>query len=158
MAQNPYEAPEARVADRAVAAAPRPREVSLACRILWVIFVLSFFTLNTTVRGEWWKSPGASDDAAELGYIGIVVVTAIFSALFALLIWQMGRRRNWARWGLLVFVIVGGVTLAGDFSRSISQTPIAAVFDVVALSFEIWACYLIFRGPGARWFAARDHG
>lgn len=154
MAQNPYEPPEAPVADPVAANVPRPPEVALACRILWIVFVLGFVTLLPSIRGEWWMSPGLSGDDAS-GLAAGLVMALILSALFAYFVWWISRGRNWARWALLAYLIFGLLVMVADFPRSISETPIAAVLDVVMAIAEVWACHLLFRGPGAAWFSPK---
>lgn len=152
MAQNPYEPPEAPVADPAAANVPRPPEVALACRILWIVFVLGFVTLLPSVRGEWWLPHDGGDDSAMAASM---VMAGVLSAIFAFFVWYTGRGRNWARWALLAYLIFGWIVMVADFPRSVSATPIAALLDVVMAVTEVWACHLLFRGPGAAWFSQK---
>jgi hypothetical protein len=153
MAQNPYEAPSAAVDDPAVAMAPRPPQVTLAIRILWITFGVSLITMHPSIRGDWWNMPGTAS-ATESGLMaGVVVASLIFSAIGATLIWLTGRGRNWARWALLALLIIGWLVTISDFSRSIVETPIAAIADVLIAAAELWACYLLFQGAGAAWFS-----
>lgn len=154
MAQNPYEPPEAPVADPAAFMAPRPPEVALACRILWIVFVLGFVTLLPSIRGEWWLSTGSVGDEPS-GLAAGLVMAVILSALFAIFMWWTSLGRNWARWALLGYLIFGWLVMVTDFPRSIAETPIAAFLDVVMAITEVWACHLLFRGPGAAWFSPK---
>lgn len=155
MAQNPYEAPEAHVADPVVVTAPRPSEVALACRILWIVFVLGFLTMLPAIRGEWWLVYSTGSDDGEAGLVAGLVMAVIFGGLFATFVWYTGRGRNWARWALLAYLIFGWIVLVTDFPRSISTTPVAAFLDLVMAVVEVWACRLLFRGPGAAWFSKK---
>jgi hypothetical protein len=148
MAHNPYNAPSSTVQDPPFPIVPRPPEVTRACRILWAIFVLSFVTLHPAIRGRWWVIPNAEDIAPAF----MISVSIVFAVVYAVLVWLTGRRRNWARWALLVFVVVTTLIAAGDLPRSFSETPIAAVADVCFTLAEVWAFRLIFSGRGAEWF------
>lgn len=155
MAQNPYEAPEAHVADPVVAMAPRPPEVALACRILWIVFVLGFLTMLPSIRGEWWMLYASESGGAGAGLVAGLMMASIFGAIFATFVWFTGRGRNWARWALLAYLIFGWIVLVIDFPRSISITPVAAFLDLIIAVVEVWPCRLLFRGPGAAWFSRR---
>lgn len=150
MAQNPYQAPESQVADPVTQQGPPPPEVSLACRILWISLGASLVTMLPAIRGEWWAPQGTED------FAGIAAVTIGFAlamiALYAWLVWMVSQGRNWARWALLACFVLGWFVWLSDMPRSIAETPLAALADTLIALAEVWACYLLFRGPGAAWF------
>lgn len=151
MAQNPYEAPESRVADPIAPEVPRPAEVTRAVRILWISLAASLVTMLPVIRGNWWAAEGG-DSMPDAGPV-IVGFALLMFAVSAWLVWMVSRGRNWARWTLLVLFVVGWLFLLTDFSRSITETPLAALADALIAAAEVWACYLLFSGAGAAWFA-----
>ncbi len=154
MAHNPYRAPESAVHD--VASAARPRPVALACRILWVVLVLSLITLHPEIRGEWWIfSPGDQtsneavpeseallQDLERMWPALIVGLTVVFAALYGFLVWTTGKGHNWARWLLLAFVLGTTAMAAPDYGRSLEETPLAFAADICLTTGEVWAFWL----------------
>jgi hypothetical protein len=155
MAQDPYKAPAAPVGKREATedAAPRPPQVTLACRILWVTLVLGAATMHPSVRGEWWAE-GAEGDAglADAALIGGLFLAVVFLAIFAVLLFLTGRRENWARWTMLGLLAFGWLMGLYDLPRSFAATPGAALTDMLIAAAELWASYLLFLSPGAAWF------
>jgi hypothetical protein len=151
MADDLYSAPRAVVQDPALDAAPRPREVTYACAILWVVFFLNLLSLHPEFRGDWWAAP-ESDPVDGTDYISYFAVMALFEGIDALLIWLISRRHNWARWTLLILALVTTVVLAFDLPESFSETPAAAIADVLLILAEFWALRLLFFGAGTEWF------
>jgi hypothetical protein len=149
MPHNPYSAPSSTVQDPP--AAPRPPEATRALQILWVTFVITFVTMLPAIRGEWWVVP----DAEEGDGIFVILVTGLFAAVYGVLIWLTGRRRNWARWALLVFIAGTTALAAPDLPRTFAETPAAAIADVCIALAELWAFRLLLFGPGAEWFRDR---
>jgi hypothetical protein len=134
-------------------AVPRPAQVVLACRILWVTLALSAMTLHPTIRGEWWAEGVEGDPGlASAALIGGLFLAVVFLALFGVLLYLTGRRENWARWTMLGLLAFGWLTGLYDLSRSFSETPAAAVTDMLIATAEFWASYLLFLSPGAAWF------
>lgn len=153
MERNPYTPPVAAVHDPQVAAPPKPPEVTRACRIFWVVFAISLMTLHPAIRGEWWTA--FDEGAGSIGMTSGIVLLAVSSIVYAVLIVLVGRRHNWARWVLLGYVLLGSFVLVAEFDRSLSETPFAAVMDVLTTLAESWALCLLFFGAGARWFRWR---
>jgi len=155
MAQDPYRTPGAPVGRREAAedAAPRPEQVSLACRILWVTTLLSAATLHPSVRGEWWIGDASVDEeTAGAMLTGGLIMAGLFFGLFAAMLYLTGRRRNWARWVLLALLALGWVMWLTDLPRSFAETPGAALADTLISAAELAAGYLLFLSPGAAWF------
>ena len=134
-------------------AAPRPPQVGLACRILWVTLVLGAATLHPSFRGEWWMEGAEGNaDAGDALLAGGLFMSAVFFAIFAALLFLTGRRENWARWATLAFLAFGWLMGLYDLPRSFAETPGAALTDLMIAAAELWACYLLFLTPGAAWF------
>jgi hypothetical protein len=134
-------------------AAPRPPQVGLACLILWVTLFLSAATLHPSIRGEWWmEGAEGSAEAGEALLAGGLFISGVFFAIFGALLFLTGRRENWARWGMLAFLVFGWLMGLYDLPRSFSETPGAALTDIMIAAAEMWASYLLFLSAGAAWF------
>jgi hypothetical protein len=150
MTTDPYKAPKAQVADVDVGPdlASRPASVTLACRLLWVTLALGVLSLVPEVRTGLWvgleKTPGA--------VVFMVGFVAAMTLIEAWLIRLVARRHGWARWALLVYLIVGWLMTFSDFSVSIEQGMIAVVIDLVCGVAEMVAAGLLFLSAGRMWF------
>ena len=145
MDHNPYRPPDAVVTDRAPQ--PKPPQVRQACRILWAMMVLGLISLHPSIRGEWWAAPSGVEAADVPGAAGIALAIALtlgiaLTLFFAGLVVLVGRRHNWARWTLLVYLVLGWVVLALELPTSVMETPLAATIDLLSAAAEAWACYL----------------
>jgi len=152
MTTDPYKAPKAPVADVDIGqdAVPRPASVTLACRLLWATLALGVLSLVPGVRTGLWvdleKVPGAV--ALMLGFVAAMLL------IEAWLIRLVARCHGWARWGLLVYLIVGWLMTFSDFSASIEQGMIAVVIDLVTGAAEMLAMGLLFLSAGRTWFGS----
>jgi hypothetical protein len=117
------------------------------------VFILSLLTLHPSVRGDWWLGgeeveAGFEDTALVIG----IMVAGLFSGLYMGFVVLIGRRHNWARWAMAVFLLIGWIMLAVDLPTSIGETPAGAVADLLRAGAEGWAGCLLFTEAAARWF------
>lgn len=150
--QNPYEPPQAHVADAAdIVRGPRPQAVRRAVMAFWIGWTLGLLTLIPGVRENVWDNP-------EIPAGVTLAVAIVFGAFSAWLIVMVGRGRNWARWAWLVYIAVTYVLMASDPSGWERQGPVALAADMMSLVLDGYGCYLIFSGEGARWFSGGAAG
>jgi hypothetical protein len=157
VALDPYKPPAARVEDRGEdeELAGRPRQVTLACYILVVAVVIG---LAAWLPDSFREMADAAHDGEEVGeaflYVAIVLA-AIFTVAYGVLIYLIGRRNNFARWALLFLLALGWLVTAGYFFETLEESAIEAAAEVVVVAAELWACYLLFLSPAAAWFKPR---
>jgi hypothetical protein len=152
---SPYAPPKTTVKDKPDVIPPRPAQITLAIRILWVGMFAGLVGLFPWIRGEWWlNADGSTPEAA--GLVFGIVLAVIFLGIGILFYVFIGRRHNWARWGLLVYLLIGWIIQAFDLPETIDKMPLAAAIDIVIVLSELWACYLLFLSPGAKWFKRQD--
>lgn len=125
-------------------------------RVVWFerLFYASAFLSVIGIGLEW---------ANGIHAVGFVLMYATL-CLQVWLIWQAARRRkNWARWMLLVFFLVwviSNIMDAGLNSRSPNWEPPAIPQQAVKLAkilLEDIGLILIFTGSARRWFHPRHH-
>ena len=144
--ENPYQPPQARVADAAeLARGPRPPAVRRALIAFWIGWVLSFLTLIPGVREGFWDDP-------EVPVAVPLVMAMLLGTFSAWIIVMVGRGRNWARWTLVVYIALTYVLVALDPAGWEKQGPLALGVDAVTLVLDLYGCYLILTGESARWF------
>ena len=100
MSHNPYAPPTAAVADPPPISIPRPREVAVAVRLLWLSFGLG---LSSAIWRQSWVDPFEMT-------VGLVSV-GFYGAILAWLIFKFGRGRNWARIVYTVLLLFGYVSV-----------------------------------------------
>jgi hypothetical protein len=149
--RSPYEPPKTTVEDRLDLIPPQPPQIARALRLLWAVVIASGISLLPVIRGRWWIEPGQTLSAAQSLAFAMVVATISFGIMISFIV-LVGRRKNWARWILLAFLMVGWITVAIDMAQTLSATPFAGAIDFLVTIAELWAAYLLFLSPGAQWF------
>jgi hypothetical protein len=125
---------------------PKPAVIDKATFLLWLS--LGVGGLKTAL--DWPHLQAMSRSTTFL------VCTMVFTfAVLALLYWNVGQGRNWARITLLVLFIIGVVPalliLRSDFQRS----AVIAILGAIQTLFQIYALWLVFTVPGRNWFTSR---
>lgn len=146
MTPNRYAPPGADVADPDTA--PPPRAVQRACRLVIASLLLGLFTL---VPGVAAKAP----DDVPVPFLVTLALLAIFGGLTVWLVVNVHRGVNWARWALLVYLVLGWVLVGMQFNDEFMRSPISGMIEVACFALEVAACWLLFVGGGAAWFAAQ---
>lgn len=137
MNDNRYAPPKALVADSTMTADERSEiggpALRLAARLLWG--GISLGLLSTVLS---WNDLTAN--APQGAMVGVLTFT--FSIL-ALLTYNIGRARNWARIVMLVFMILGLPSLAG-LPAIFQRAPLLASLSVVQTVIQLSAMGIVF--------------
>ena len=141
MPSNPYQPPGAEVADAPQVLAPRPPTVRLACQLVLAAFALGLVTLLPGVDVP------RPEDAALPG-----VFVAIFGVITLWLTYATYQGRNWARWALLAYLILGWFLVSGELVSDFERAPLVGSLNLAAVVMELAAVWLLFAGAGAKWF------
>lgn len=127
------------------AANARPPSVSKAVRLLWAAFAI-----------------GPARAALEFARLSdmasppFVFVVQLFTfAVMALLVLQIGRRRNWARIVWTVLFVLGLPFSVKPLIESLQMTPVSGILGVVQVALQAVATVLLFTFEARAWFAAR---
>jgi hypothetical protein len=148
MTPNPYAPPGAEVADPVHGRPSPPPSVRNACLLILASLALGLVTLLPDVR-----LPAPDESAIPLGVVlGIVVVFGGLTVWFAI---QTLRGRNWARWAMLFYLMLGWLLVGSELDSEMARAPMAAIIDTVCIAMELVACGLLFFGTGGRWFSER---
>ena len=147
MTPNPYAPPGADVADVNTARPPMPRAVRVACQLIMASLALGLVSMLPGIR-----PPRPDDPAVPWAFtLGAIVV---FGGLTIWLTLELLRGKLWARWGMLAYLVLGWWLGGGEISDDFLRSPVLGLIDAVCIVLEIAACWLLFFGDGARWFAA----
>ena len=92
--------------------------------------------------------------AGKLGGVYFVLFGQAFVFVFIVLfIWLVARRRkNWARWLMLVLFVLGLPPYFGGLHRLLNFEPVAGALSLVGFLVQVIALSLIFSGNARDWF------
>jgi hypothetical protein len=123
----------------------RPTKVVHALKMLYLVIGIGVIrTTITVIRHADVRSP----------YFLIFTKFLIY-AFSLFLIYEVGKRKNWARWLLVVmFVIIIPLNILPNFD-AISHTPVYSLLGVLALGLYIVALVFLFHKNSSDWFIAQ---
>lgn len=142
MERNPYAPPVSTVADPVEVRSERPKEVTLAVRLLWASFLIGI--VGVFLR-----------PAQQVPFTAILIISILAFGFWAWVITCIGRGRNWAR--ILFFVLVGfGLVFAAVFfSMTLAlyrDRPFNGFLAALNYALEIYTLYLLLTAPAREWF------
>jgi hypothetical protein len=145
MERNPYAPPVSTVADSAEIRGERPKEVTLAVKLLWTSLLLGVAgmflqPLNATAPAQW---------------IGVIIGAGAVFAIWAWIVSKIAKGRNWARVLFLVLVILGLVVtvLVMPTAMAIYRArPLNGVISLINVVIEVVTMYLLLTAPARAWF------
>jgi K+ transporter len=86
---------------------------------------------------------------------GIAILTFVV-AVSVLLVWLIARRRkNWARWVLLIGFLLGLLAFPWGLAELFRASILAGTLSIVQTLIQIIAIYLIFTDRAQGWFKRR---
>jgi hypothetical protein len=151
MARNPFAPPGAEVADPVSRQLPPPVQVKRACQMIVGTLVVGVITLFPGVRVP-------RPDEPSVPVVFSLVFLAVLVGLTILFTARIMQGRNWARWAMLAYLATGWILIGPELADDFYRSPIAAIVDAVTIPVEATACWLLFTGAGAQWFAALRAG
>jgi hypothetical protein len=87
------------------------------------------------------------------GAVFVLVVDAFVFVFLISLIWLIGRRaKNWARWVLLIFFLLGTPTAVRVVVNNLRVKPFVGALGLVQVALQVIALFLIFTGNSRAWF------
>jgi len=93
------------------------------------------------------------DDISPHETMMLNLIGAGLIVLFLYLIWAAARKRNnWARWALVVSLVLSILSLADVLSDG--GWTFASVLDVCSSALTAWGLYASFTGDAKGWFSA----
>lgn len=146
MERNPYAPPASTVADPVEIRPDRPKEVTLAVKLLWISFFLGLVGI--------FLQP-ALTNANRVAQWGILIVMAIMFGIWAWVISKIAKGRNWARITFLVVGIIGtvlNILFAPMVMPIYRGQPVGGAVALVNFVLEIYAIYLLLTASARTWF------
>jgi len=125
-----------------VSAWQRPRQITWATGLLWA--TLGLGALNSLLQWSHMR------EKASVGFI--LTVQGATLVIMAMLVYQTGRGRNWARI-ILLFLFVAGIALEQRVLLPlITITTFGGAIVTVQLLLQLVSFYLLFVSPGRAWY------
>jgi hypothetical protein len=115
----------------------QPTSVRRAAKLLWVSLAVGL--LATAVSDYWYPLPPAEFVWVVGLYAGLIVLAT--------------KRHNWARWGLVIFLVITWMNLVLGLPSLISQGYATAFSTGLSTILESYGVYLLFTTESAQWFA-----
>ena len=124
---------------------PRPKAVHNAMLLLYSVILIG---IGDSILNMSSLSQIASPE--------FIILNLIFSfAIMFFLIYMVGKGKNWARFTLLVFFIIGVPAYIYSLIYSPIQLPPASVIiSIISLVLQISALILLFQKTSSNWFEA----
>lgn len=120
----------------------RPTRVNQALALLWAAMAIGGLSVGASLPELW----------GESFFVFMMVVTVALFAANALLIWLIGRRRNWARIVMLVVIVIMIPFMFVGDAPDDTVGFVAVLAEWLSLVLELIAMYLLFSRDGAIWF------
>lgn len=97
-------------------------------------------------------------DVGELSAstLWVLHAVALIVAMSVLLIYEISRGKNWARFVFLALFIVGLVPYLPDTMVMFDQSPIMGSLSVLQLVVQLIALYLVFTSASSAWFRKKS--
>jgi hypothetical protein len=123
----------------------QPTSVRRAAKLLWVSLAVGL--LATAVSDYWYPLPPA--EFVWVVGLQVVVIAGVYAGLIVL----ATKRHNWARWGLVIFLVITWMNLVLGLPSLISQGYATAFSTGLSTILESYGVYLLFTTESAQWFA-----
>jgi hypothetical protein len=159
MSRNAFSPPAAPVADFEIDSDEIPRNVVIACRLMWLSCGFAELKVVIAIVGEIQKS-GEIPRA-----VGQIFACAIGVAIYAWFISKLKRRRNWMRVLLNVLLVVG--LLAQPFIlkaggpallSTYANNPLLLAATIARYALDITYVALLNMSRSRAWFTRKETG
>jgi hypothetical protein len=125
-----------------------PHEIWRACLLIVASLALSLALLIPGV------APLRPNEPAT-PVLESLVILAFFGGLTLWLAFKVLQRRNWARWGLFIYLALTWLLAAQSMPEDFAMSPWAGAIEFVSVGMEMLAVWLLFFGHGPKWFDGR---
>jgi hypothetical protein len=152
--------PPAERSDSVPQGAERPDTVTLAVVLLYVnvalgaIGLLVLFADKDGFKKKILESaPDTSDSTIDSAITLTAVVAIVFLVLFALLAWQVGRGKNWAR--ITTWVFAGLGVVSGLVALAQPALLVTRIDGILALLIDVVVIVLLARPASSEYFRSQ---
>lgn len=121
-------------------------------RAIWLLWALLFIHLTSSVL----SILEIDSDEEQIPLWFSVTMLSVMFIPNAIAIYFANRRHNWARIGLLLFLILSVSAIPSLWSLPLGEFWLPITTDLLTTLMEIVALYWLFTGQGAAWFRHRE--
>ena len=124
----------------------KPNIIRKSLQILWVTQIIGI--IRTSI-----EFPRLSQQGSRGGGAEYVLFITIFSFLIvSLLIYLIGKRKNWARWMYVFLFVIGLPFSIKPLIQSIQLEPFSGFLGLIQPVAQSVVCVLLFTAPSRAWF------
>lgn len=124
----------------------KPKKLQTALAIIWICFGVVVLQTVFSLPGMLKSSPS---DGASFFVIFLIVGTMAFQAL---IMWLIGRGKNWARWFLLIWSVVAQAMSLGNLATEIVKSPVTVIISTVVAVVNFIGIAMLFQTGADEYF------
>jgi FtsH-binding integral membrane protein len=122
--------------------ASKPEKIRIAIKLLYI--TLGIGALRSIME--------ASVNTQIASPVFVMLITFCVLGIMWLLIYKIGKGRNWARITFLVLFVIGVPFSVLPLLRSLAANPISGLLGIGQTVIQIIALVLLFQKPSSNWF------
>lgn len=127
---------------------PDLRPNSVFCGVIALLISTTISGLSAFIQG---------DDGANVPLIAFLLIVVAVFAVFSTSLYLTWRGKNWARWVVLIWCVLGWISLAWPPSYILTQSPTGATLTIASTIIEMFGCWQLFVPNSAMWFRPLEH-
>ncbi len=126
----------------------KPKSVSIAIYLIWISMLLTSVALLIKIAAI----PNIINNLGHPSVVGVFISMALATAFVILLIYYIGKGKNWARITYIVIYMVSVLSLINTFMSGY-EFPTHEIFMLAATHCTaILTCYLLLKKESNTWF------
>lgn len=124
----------------------KPKKLQKALIIIWVCFFIVVLQTLFSLPGVLKNSPS---EGASFFVMFLIFGTMGFQVL---IMWLIGRGKNWARWFLLIWSVVAQAMSLGNLATEIVKSPLTLIFSTVVAVVNFVGIAMLFQAGADEYF------
>jgi len=121
----------------------RPKTVDIAVNLL-------YGTLGIGMLRVFWENPVQQTNKLVVGFS--VFITIFVFAFMVLLIFKIGKGRNWARVTFLILFVIGIPLSVPVLLLTFSKNPFFGIINIIQILLQLAAMVLLFQKRSSDWY------
>jgi hypothetical protein len=126
----------------------KPEKVRKAIQILYITLVISIAQSAFELLGMTTKEAIPQ----TVLYVYILFFIIFIHGLILVNIWLIGRRKNWARWSYLIWLIIATTLVLKKLLLGFFEAPFSSLLTIAYLILEFIAACWLFQSEANEWF------
>lgn len=124
-------------------------------KVVYQAQVIAYTSLFVGFAGAIVELPGLLRLSDPLDIIFLTLTQVVLSIFLGILIYFIGKRKNWARYLLLIMLIIAVSFGIGPLLQELSSNPASGILELGQSIAETAVVIFLFRRPAREWFKLR---